>query len=46
MTASPNCNQAMFTVDGGLSVAHGHPATEQAAASAKQTLTGSTLTAQ
>ena len=46
LAASPNCNQAMFTVDGGLSVAHGHPATEQAQAGAKQTLTGSTLTAQ
>ena len=46
MTASPNCNQAMFTVNGGLSVAHGHPATEQAQAGAKLTLTGSTLTAQ
>jgi BNR repeat protein len=45
-TATPNCNQAMFTVNGGLSVAHGHPATDQTAAGASQTLTGSTLTAQ
>ena len=43
-TATPNCNQAMFTVNGGLSVAHGHPATDQTAAGASQTLTGSTLT--
>jgi hypothetical protein len=45
-TATPNCNQAMFTVNGGLSVAHGHPATDQTAAGASQTLTGSTLTAE
>ena len=45
-TATPNCNEAMFTVNGGLSVAHGHPATDQTAAGASQTLTGSTLTAQ
>lgn len=44
-TATPNCNQGMFTVNGGLSVAHGHPATDHTGAGASQTLTGSTLTA-
>lgn len=46
LTATPNCNEATFTVNGGLSVARGHPAIDQAKAGAKQTLTGSTLTAQ
>jgi hypothetical protein len=44
-TATPNCNEAMFTVNGGLSIAHGHSAVDQANAGASQTLTGSTLTA-
>ncbi len=46
-TATPNCNQAMFTVEGGLSVSgNGNPAKDQINASSNNTLTGSSLTAQ
>ena len=46
-TATPNCNQAIFTVQDGLSVSgKGNPARDQTPAGASATLTGSTLTAQ
>ena len=46
-TATPNCNQPMFTVKGGLSVGgKTHPASDQASAGGNDTLTGSSLTAQ
>ena len=46
-TATPNCNQPIFTVQGGLSVGgKGNPARDQTPAGASATLTGSTLTAQ
>jgi hypothetical protein len=46
-TATPNCNEAMFTVKGGLSVGGGsNPARDQINAGGNDTLTGSTLTAQ
>ncbi len=46
-TATPNCNQAIFTVQDGLSVSgKGNPARDQTPAGANATLTGSSLTAQ
>jgi hypothetical protein len=45
-TATPNCNEAMFTVKGGLSVSGGNPASDQVNAGGNDTLTDSTLTAQ
>lgn len=47
VTATPNCNQAIFTVKGGLSVGGGsNPARDQVNAGGNDTLTDSTLTAQ
>ncbi len=40
------CNEAIFTVRGGLSVSTGNPASDHASAGANDTLTGSSLTAQ
>jgi hypothetical protein len=45
-TATPNCNEAIFTVKGGLSVGSGNPASDQVDASSNDTLTTSSLTAQ
>jgi len=45
-TATPNCNQPTFTVKGGVSVAHGHPASDHFNSGSSDTLTGSSLTAQ
>jgi hypothetical protein len=46
-TATPNCNQAIFTVQEGLSVGgSGNPARDQTPAGGNATLTGSSLTAQ
>ncbi len=46
-TATPNCNEATFTVKGGLSVGgKGNLAKDQTNASSNVTLTGSSLTAQ
>ncbi len=46
-TATPNCNEAIFTVQGGLSVGgKGNPAKDQINASSNDPLTGSSLTAQ
>jgi hypothetical protein len=45
-TATPNCNQPMFTVKSGLSVAGANPAVDQASSGGSVNLTGSTLTAQ
>ncbi len=45
-TATPNCNQPTFTVKGGVSVAHGNPASDHFNSGSSDTLTGSSLTAQ
>ena len=46
-TATPNCNEAIFTVQDGLSVGgSANPASDQTNASSNDTLTGSSLTAQ
>jgi hypothetical protein len=46
-TATPNCNQAIFTVRGGLSVGgSANPASDQTNASSNDTLTSSSLTDQ
>jgi hypothetical protein len=46
-TATPNCNQAIFTVEGGLSVeGGGNPASDQVNTPKNDTQTDSTLTAQ
>jgi hypothetical protein len=47
-TATPTCNQPIFTVSGGLTVSGANPALDTASASAGggETLTGSTVTAQ
>jgi hypothetical protein len=45
-TAAPNCNQAMFTVSGGLSVSSANPALDTTSAGGSATLTGSSVTAQ
>ncbi len=46
-TATPNCNQAIFTVQGGLSVGgNGNSASDQSNAISNATFTDSTLTAQ
>ncbi len=46
-TATPNCNQAIFTVKGGLSVGEGgNPASDQTNAGSNDTLTSSSLTDQ
>ncbi len=45
-TATPNCNEAIFTVKGGLSVGgKGNPAKDQINATSNATLTGSSITA-
>jgi hypothetical protein len=47
VTATPNCNQAIFTVSGGLSVGgSANPASDQTDASSHDTLTSSSLTEQ
>ncbi len=46
-TATPNCNEATFTVKGGLSVGEGgNPASDQTNAGSNDTLTSSSLTDQ
>jgi hypothetical protein len=46
-TATPNCNQAIFTVSGGLSVGgSANPASDQTDAGSNDTLTSSSLTEQ
>ncbi len=46
-TATPNCNEAIFTVENGLSVGgNGNPALDHTNAGSNDTLTDSTLTAQ
>jgi hypothetical protein len=46
-TATPNCNEAIFTTHGGLNVAAAAiPATDQTSAGASATLTSSSLTDQ
>ncbi len=46
-TATPNCNEATYTVEGGLSVGgKGHSASDHFNAGSNDTLTGSSLTAQ
>jgi len=45
-TATPNCNQAIFIVKGGLSVGGGNPASDHSNAGGNDTQTDSTLTAQ
>ena len=46
-TATPNCNQPMFTVKGGLSVGgHGNPASDQSSSGGNDAQTDSTLTEQ
>ncbi len=46
-TATPHCNQAIFTVKGGLSVGEGgNPASDQTNAGSNDTLTSSSLTDQ
>jgi BNR repeat-like domain len=47
LTATPNCNEAIFTVQDGLSVGgSSNPASDQITVSSNATLTDSTLTAQ
>jgi hypothetical protein len=45
-TATPNCDQPMFTVKGGLSFAGGKPAVDQTSSGGSVTLASSTVTAQ
>jgi hypothetical protein len=45
-TATPNCNQPTFTVQGGVSVGHGNPASDHFNSGSNDTLTGSSLTVQ
>jgi len=46
-TATPNCNQAIFTVSGGLIVGvHGNPATDQTNTSSSDPDTSSSITDQ
>ncbi len=45
-TATPNCNEATFTVKGGVSVSGGSPASDHANAGGNDTQTGSSLTDQ
>jgi len=45
-TATPNCDEATYTVKGGLSVSSGNLATDQTNAGSNDTLTGSSLTDQ
>jgi len=46
-TATPNCDEATYTVQGGLSVSsHGNPATDQTNAGGNNVQTGSSITDQ
>ncbi|HYL42063.1 MAG TPA: sialidase family protein [Ktedonobacteraceae bacterium] len=47
VTATPNCNQPIFTIKGGLTVGgHGNPASDHSSAGGNDTQTDSTLTDQ